>query len=62
MQFLIADTFQDSLGRLTADEQKAVKITVFDLQVLFDHFSDAQIPQRLARGFDCIRRRFFPGL
>ncbi|MCB9475328.1 MAG: UvrD-helicase domain-containing protein [Deltaproteobacteria bacterium] len=32
MQFLIADTFQDSLARLTADEQKAVKITVYDLQ------------------------------
>jgi len=33
MQFLIADTFTDSLTRLTADEQKAVKTTAFDLQV-----------------------------
>ena len=33
MQFLIADTFTDSLGRLTGDEQKAVKQTAFDLQV-----------------------------
>ncbi len=33
MQFLIADTFTDSLARLTADEQKAVKTTAFDLQV-----------------------------
>jgi mRNA-degrading endonuclease RelE of RelBE toxin-antitoxin system len=33
MNFLIADTFTDSLARLTADEQKAVKTTVFDLQV-----------------------------
>src|SRR5262245_57261520 len=33
MLFLIADTFTDSLARLTADEQKAVKTTAFDLQV-----------------------------
>jgi mRNA-degrading endonuclease RelE of RelBE toxin-antitoxin system len=33
MEFRIADTFTDSLARLTADEQKAVKTTVFDLQV-----------------------------
>ena len=33
MQFLIADTFTDSLGRLTGDEQKAVKTTAFDLQM-----------------------------
>ena len=32
MQFFIADTFTDSLARLTADEQKAVKTTAFDLQ------------------------------
>ena len=32
MEFRIADTFTASLGRLTADEQKAAKITVFDLQ------------------------------
>jgi hypothetical protein len=32
-QFLIADTFTDSLGRLTGDEQKAVKTTAFDLQM-----------------------------
>jgi mRNA-degrading endonuclease RelE of RelBE toxin-antitoxin system len=32
MQFLIADTFTDSLARLRADEQKAVKTTAFDLQ------------------------------
>lgn len=29
----IADTFTDALARLTRDEQKAVKTTVFDLQV-----------------------------
>jgi hypothetical protein len=33
MQFLIADTFTDSLARLTGDEQKAVKTTAFDFQV-----------------------------
>ena len=31
--FLIADTFTESLARLTGDEQKAVKTTAFDLQV-----------------------------
>ncbi len=33
MAFLIADTFTDSLARLTGDEQKAVKTTAFDLQL-----------------------------
>lgn len=33
MEFRIADTFTDSLARLSNDEQKAVKTTVFDLQV-----------------------------
>jgi hypothetical protein len=33
MNFLIADTFTDSLARLTGDEHKAVKTTAFDLQV-----------------------------
>lgn len=33
MDFRIADTFTDSLARLTRDEQKAVKTTAFDLQV-----------------------------
>ena len=32
MEFRIADTFTASLARLTADEQKAVKTTAFDLQ------------------------------
>ncbi len=32
MEFRIADTFTASLARLTNDEQKAVKVTVFDLQ------------------------------
>ncbi len=32
MEFRIADTFLDSLSRLTGDEQKAVKTTAFDLQ------------------------------
>ena len=33
MNFRIADTFTDSLSKLTKDEQKAVKTTAFDLQV-----------------------------
>lgn len=33
MNFRIADTFTDSLGCLTGDEQKAVKTTAFDLQM-----------------------------
>jgi len=33
MEFLISDTFTDSLARLTGEEQKAVKTTAFDLQV-----------------------------
>jgi hypothetical protein len=33
MNFLISDTFADSLARLTGDEQKAVKMTAFDLQM-----------------------------
>lgn len=32
MQFLIADSFSNALSKLTVQEQKAVKITVFDLQ------------------------------
>jgi hypothetical protein len=33
MEFRIADTFTGSLARLTADEQKAVKTTAFDLRI-----------------------------
>lgn len=33
MEFLIADTFIDSLAKLTGEEQKAVKTTAFDLQL-----------------------------
>jgi hypothetical protein len=33
MEFLIADTFTDSLARLTVDEQKNAKVTVVDLQL-----------------------------
>ncbi len=37
MEFRIAVTFTDSLARLTADEQKAVKTTAFDLQLNPSH-------------------------
>ncbi len=33
MQFRIADTFTDSLAKLTGDEQRAVKTSAFDLQM-----------------------------
>ncbi len=33
MDFRIADTFTDSLTKLTGNEQKAVKTTAFDLQL-----------------------------
>ena len=33
MDFRIADTFTDSLARLTGEEQKLVKTTAFDLQL-----------------------------
>src|SRR6201997_2427287 len=37
MEYRIADTFTDSLARLTGDEQKAVKTTAFDLQLNPSH-------------------------
>ena len=33
MEFRIANTFTDSLAKLTGDEQKAVKVTAFELQM-----------------------------
>lgn len=33
MNFIIADTFTDALGRLPAQDQKAVKVSVLDLQL-----------------------------
>ena len=33
MEFRIADTFTDSLAKLTGQEQKVVKTTAFDLQL-----------------------------
>ena len=33
MEFRIADTFTDSLAKLTGDEQRSVKTTAFDLQI-----------------------------
>jgi len=33
MEFRISDTFVDSLGKLSNQDQKTVKTTVFDLQV-----------------------------
>ena len=33
MQFRISDTFTESLGKLTGEEQRAAKTTAFDLQL-----------------------------
>ena len=33
MKFRIADTFTNSLAKLTGEEQRAVKTTAFDLQL-----------------------------
>src|SRR5207302_1776959 len=37
MEFRIADTFTDSLAKLSGDEQKAVKTAAFDLQLNAAH-------------------------
>jgi hypothetical protein len=52
--FLIADTFTDSLARLTGDEQKAAKTTAFDLQM--DPSAPGLNFHKLERGKD---RRFW---
>jgi ABC-type cobalamin transport system ATPase subunit len=33
MAFLLADSFQSSLDRLSGDEQKAAKLAAFELQI-----------------------------
>ena len=53
MEFRIADTFTSSLTRLRVDEQKAVKTTVFDLQV------DASRPGLKLHRVDSARDRSF---
>lgn len=50
MEFRIADTFTDSLARLTGDEQKAVKTTAFDL--LLDPANPAMSFHKLAKAKD----------
>ena len=45
MQFRIADTFTDSLAKLTGEEQNAVKTTAFDLQLNPDN-PDMQFHRR----------------
>jgi hypothetical protein len=50
MEFRIADTFTDGLARLTGAEQKAVKMTAFDLQL--DPSSSALHFHRLDRARD----------
>ena len=50
MQFRIADTFTDSLVRLTGDEQKAVKTAAFDLQMNPAHPGPEVAPGRPGEG------------
>jgi len=53
MHFRIADTFTDSLARLTGDEQKLVKTTAFDLQV------NPESPGMSFHKLDCARDKHF---
>jgi len=57
VEFRIADTFVQSLGRLTADEQKAAKTTVFDLQVnpAGDGRKFHRIERTVGKGFWSVR-------
>ena len=52
MNFLIAETFTDSLARLTAEEQKAVKTTAFDLQLSTNHSPLSTFPGMSFHRFD----------
>ena len=52
MDFRIADTFTDSLARLTGDEQKAAKTTAFDLQL------NPAAPGLSFHKLDCYVRRY----
>jgi hypothetical protein len=42
MEFRIADSFLDSLVRLTGDEQKAVKTTTFDIATFARHYQTGE--------------------
>jgi len=53
MDLLIADTFTDSLARLTGNEQKAVKTTAFDLQAIYRYLDCGD----LNNGFACLKCR-----
>ena len=50
MEFRISDTFTGSLSKLTGDEQKAVKMTAFDLQL--DPVSTGMQFHKLDRAMD----------
>jgi mRNA-degrading endonuclease RelE of RelBE toxin-antitoxin system len=57
MEFRIADTFVDSLAKLTNDEQKAVKTAVFDLQINPDNpgFSYHKLDRAKDQNFASVR-------
>jgi hypothetical protein len=54
MNFRIADTFTDSLTKLTGDEQKSVKTTAFDLQL---ETRDTPLISQEIRGVSLVSRR-----
>lgn len=57
LHFRIADTFTDSLAKLTGDEQKAVKTTAFDLQMNPDNpgFSFHKLDRAQDKNFWSVR-------
>lgn len=59
MEFRIANTFADSLARLTGDEQKAVKTTVFDLRLnpASPSLSFHKLDKAKDKNFWCARQR-----
>ena len=59
MNFLIADTFTDSLTRLTDAEQKSVKTAAFDLQLATDHRPLATSPSMSFHKLDKARDKNF---
>ncbi len=59
MNFLISDSFTDSLARLTDTEQKAVKTTAFELQLATGHQSLGTVPGMSFHKLDRVRDKNF---
>jgi hypothetical protein len=54
INFLISDTFTDSLAKLSGDEQKAVKTTAFDL--LLDPANPGMSFHKLSKAYEWAER------